>query len=242
MTKVRRQSGTFSSIRSRHRRRTISCVVMYRDLLTRALGKEEGWHRSGDLLLADLVETRARLHATGKATPVAEALARGALLRRRAHPTLRLTRCPGHTGVVREPRARTGPAGGRAAASRHLAAHTTTPRRVAFPRCTFSRPCDNVLNGVSRPHGRGRGDLACQQAGWGRRRVVRHLSIRLRSFRLPARRCWGAGNTDPADRCPVRPQNKGTEPVFTWRKSGPWATQAMAVAARSRRSPRSRRP
>jgi len=69
---------------------------MYRDLLTRALGKDEGWHRSGDLLLADLVETRARLHATGAATPVAEALARelsydGALIRLCASLNVRAT-------------------------------------------------------------------------------------------------------------------------------------------------------
>ena len=59
---------------------------MYRDLLTQALGKSEGEQRSEDLLLADLVETRARLHVTGGAAPVAEALARelsydGALIR-----------------------------------------------------------------------------------------------------------------------------------------------------------------
>jgi hypothetical protein len=49
---------------------------MYTDLLTRALGENEEEHRSEDLLLADLVETRARLRVTGGATPVAEALAR----------------------------------------------------------------------------------------------------------------------------------------------------------------------
>jgi hypothetical protein len=59
---------------------------MYRDLLTRALGKSEEGHRSEDLLLADLVETRARLRVTGRAAPVTEALARelsydGALIR-----------------------------------------------------------------------------------------------------------------------------------------------------------------
>ncbi len=59
---------------------------MYRDLLTRALGKGEEGRRSHDLLLADLVGSRARLQATGAATPVAEALARevsydGALIR-----------------------------------------------------------------------------------------------------------------------------------------------------------------
>jgi hypothetical protein len=59
---------------------------MYRDLLTQALGKGGEQRRSDDLLLADVVDTRARLHATGAAAPVAEALARelsydGALIR-----------------------------------------------------------------------------------------------------------------------------------------------------------------
>ena len=59
---------------------------MYRDLLTQALGNGEEGRRSEDLLLADLVESRARLHTTGAAAPVAEALARelsydGALIR-----------------------------------------------------------------------------------------------------------------------------------------------------------------
>jgi hypothetical protein len=59
---------------------------MYRDLLTQALGNAEGASRSNDLLLADLVDSRARLQATGGAAPVAEALARelsydGALIR-----------------------------------------------------------------------------------------------------------------------------------------------------------------
>ncbi len=61
---------------------------MYVDLLTRALGKGEEGHRSDDLLLADLVHSRARLRATEGDTriPVAEALARelsydGALIR-----------------------------------------------------------------------------------------------------------------------------------------------------------------
>ena len=61
---------------------------MYVDLLTRALGKGEEGHRSDDLLLADLVHSRARLRATegDSRTPVAEALARelsydGALIR-----------------------------------------------------------------------------------------------------------------------------------------------------------------
>ena len=61
---------------------------MYVDLLTRALGKGEEGHRSEDLLLADLLHTRARLRATERdtGTSVAEALARelsydGALIR-----------------------------------------------------------------------------------------------------------------------------------------------------------------
>lgn len=59
---------------------------MYSDLLTQALGKDGDESRSDDLLLADLVDSRARLHATGAAAPVAEALARelsydGALIR-----------------------------------------------------------------------------------------------------------------------------------------------------------------
>ena len=59
---------------------------MYRDLLMRALGQDGDERRSDDLLLADLVDSRARLEATGAAAPVAEALARelsydGALIR-----------------------------------------------------------------------------------------------------------------------------------------------------------------
>lgn len=59
---------------------------MYRDLLLRALGNRGDESRSDDLLLADLVDSRARLLATGPAAPVAEALARelsydGALIR-----------------------------------------------------------------------------------------------------------------------------------------------------------------
>jgi hypothetical protein len=49
---------------------------MYVDLLTRALGKGEEGRRSSDLLMADLVDSRARLRATSGTTPVAEALAR----------------------------------------------------------------------------------------------------------------------------------------------------------------------
>ena len=52
--------------------------------------------RSDDLLLADLVDSRARLHATGPAAPVAEALARevsydGALIRLCASLNVRAT-------------------------------------------------------------------------------------------------------------------------------------------------------
>jgi hypothetical protein len=61
---------------------------MYVDLLTRALGAGTEEHESMDLLLADLVHSRARLReADGRlAAPVAEALARelsydGALIR-----------------------------------------------------------------------------------------------------------------------------------------------------------------
>ena len=56
------------------------------DLLTRALGNGEEGHRSDDLLWADLVLSRARLHDGWGTIPVAEALARevsydGALIR-----------------------------------------------------------------------------------------------------------------------------------------------------------------
>jgi len=59
---------------------------MYSDLLTEALGTGEEGHRSDDLLLADLVDSRVRLYGTAAAAPVAEALARelsydGALIR-----------------------------------------------------------------------------------------------------------------------------------------------------------------
>jgi hypothetical protein len=58
---------------------------MYSDLLSQALGTEAARHRSDDLLLADVVDSRIRLHGTG-AAPVAEVLARelsydGALIR-----------------------------------------------------------------------------------------------------------------------------------------------------------------
>jgi hypothetical protein len=59
---------------------------MYRDLLTQTLGNSGGESRPDELLLADLVDSRGRLQATGSAAPVAEALARelsydGALIR-----------------------------------------------------------------------------------------------------------------------------------------------------------------
>ena len=59
---------------------------MYTDLLTRALGNGEEGQRSDDLLLADLLQSRARLHDGRGTIPVAEALARevsydGALVR-----------------------------------------------------------------------------------------------------------------------------------------------------------------
>ncbi len=80
---------------------------MYRDLLTQALRKGEEGRRSDDLLLADLVDSRARLQATGGAAPVAEALARelsydGALIRLCASLDVRATPawfdCPGGSG------------------------------------------------------------------------------------------------------------------------------------------------
>ena len=69
---------------------------MYRDLLTQALGQGEAESRPDDLLLAELVDSRARLHATGAAAPVAEALARelsydGALIRLCASLDVRAT-------------------------------------------------------------------------------------------------------------------------------------------------------
>lgn len=69
---------------------------MYSELLSRALDKGEAWHRSDDLLLADLVDSRVRLYAAGPAAPVAEALARelsydGALIRLCASLEVRAT-------------------------------------------------------------------------------------------------------------------------------------------------------
>jgi hypothetical protein len=51
---------------------------MYVDLLTRALGTDEAGSRSNDLLLADLVDSRARLRGVngGSTSSAAESLAR----------------------------------------------------------------------------------------------------------------------------------------------------------------------
>jgi hypothetical protein len=51
---------------------------MYADLLSRALGKERATDRSNDLLMADLVQSRARLQAAEDTatTPADEVLAR----------------------------------------------------------------------------------------------------------------------------------------------------------------------
>jgi hypothetical protein len=61
-------------------------VVMYRDLLTQALGTDGNGCGSEDVLLAELVDSRVRLDASRAAAPVADALARevsydGALIR-----------------------------------------------------------------------------------------------------------------------------------------------------------------
>jgi hypothetical protein len=69
---------------------------MYSELLSKALDKGEARDRSDDLLLADLVDSRVRLHAAGPAAPVAEALARelsydGALIRLCASLAVRAT-------------------------------------------------------------------------------------------------------------------------------------------------------
>ena len=63
-------------------------VVMYVDLLTRALGTDEASFRSNDSLLANLVDSRARLRGVdgGSTSSAAESLARelsydGALIR-----------------------------------------------------------------------------------------------------------------------------------------------------------------
>ncbi len=82
---------------------------MYRDLLTQALRKGEAGRRSDDLLLADLVHSRARLQATGGSGPVAEALARelsydGALIRLCASLDVRAT--PAWFDCPRQERAR----------------------------------------------------------------------------------------------------------------------------------------
>jgi hypothetical protein len=59
---------------------------MYRDLLVQALGEGGERGQADDLLLAEVVDSRARLYATCATAPVAEALARelsydGALIR-----------------------------------------------------------------------------------------------------------------------------------------------------------------
>src|SRR5258708_3646667 len=84
---------------------------MYIDLLTRALGKGEDGHRSADLLLSDLVHSRARLQATegDRRTTVAEALARevsydGALIRLCA--SLKVLTAPAHFACPVRERAR----------------------------------------------------------------------------------------------------------------------------------------
>jgi hypothetical protein len=69
---------------------------MYSELLSRALGQGEERHRSGDLLLADLVDSRVRLHSADGEAAVAEALARqlsydGALIRLCASLEVRAT-------------------------------------------------------------------------------------------------------------------------------------------------------
>ena len=69
---------------------------MYSELLTRALGADEEGRRSDDLLLADLVDSRVRLHGPDAPAPVAEALARelsydGALIRLCASLEVRAT-------------------------------------------------------------------------------------------------------------------------------------------------------
>ena len=53
-------------------------MVMYVDLLTRALGTDEAGSRSNDLLLADLVDSRVRLRGVngGSTSSAAESLAR----------------------------------------------------------------------------------------------------------------------------------------------------------------------
>ena len=82
---------------------------MYSDLLTRALGNGEEGHRSDDLLLADLLQSRARLHDGCATIPVAEALARevsydGALVR--LCRSLGVATAPGRFANPRRERAR----------------------------------------------------------------------------------------------------------------------------------------
>jgi hypothetical protein len=84
-------------------------VVMYRDLLTQALCVDEDDSTSEDLLLAELVDSRVKLQATGAAVTVAEALARevsydGALIRLCASLHVRAT--PAWFDTPRSERAR----------------------------------------------------------------------------------------------------------------------------------------
>ena len=76
---------------------------MYSDLLSAGPWQRRGGHRSEDLLLADLVDSRVRLRMDGRRAPVAEALARelsydGALIRLCESLEVRA-----HPGVVRSP-------------------------------------------------------------------------------------------------------------------------------------------
>ncbi len=88
-TGVQAEGDDIQPYRRDHRTPHDQQMVMYVDLLTQALGRGEEGHRSDvDLLLADLVHSRARLRATEREirTSVVEALARelsydGALIR-----------------------------------------------------------------------------------------------------------------------------------------------------------------
>ncbi len=83
---------------------------MYADLLTRALGKGEEGHRSNDLLMADLVHSRARLQATDGGTTVAEALVRELSYDGALDQALQGPRGSRRGGPLRQPHARAGPA------------------------------------------------------------------------------------------------------------------------------------
>ena len=103
---------------------------MYVDLLSRALGRDEEGRRSEDLLLADLVHSRARLLAMDGQlkTPVAEALARelsydSALIR--LCESLDVASAPDRFA---EPGARARAPGARN--SRHVASHSRRARQL----------------------------------------------------------------------------------------------------------------